>query len=169
MKRILYPLLLALAAAIIPWQPGTGSAAGLTFGTVISAINQTPTVVATLPSSVLTVSVVDVNQISPQDPCPTSTPGDPCWPPAYYNAIGQNASAILSLRSALGAVQTTGCTSDLTCLGTVGQALSAQNISMNTVVTATIANAQLLVYYDSNPTSCVTSPSTTTCIPPNPI
>ena len=167
MRRLVYPLVLAVAAAIIPWQAGTGSADGLTFGNVVSAINQTRTVVATLPSSVLTVSVVDVNQITPGDPCRRSLLGDPCWPPAYYNAIGRNAAAILSLRSALGGVHSTGCSTDLTC--SVGLSLYEQNVSMNTVVAATIANAQLLVYYDSNPTDCVTSPSSTSCIPPSPI
>jgi hypothetical protein len=133
----------------------------LTFGRVIKAINHTDAAVEALGQT----TSIPLDQVTLVDITPIVTPPSPITPPnpirAFHRAIARNAEDILTLRAALPSLQLTSSPTDCggQCIlpATVGDLLASQNVSVESIATATFSGSRLTIYFSpSDP--CVQDP-----------
>jgi hypothetical protein len=137
-----------------------------TAGSVISAINHTGDTVTALQSiegiSVQSIPVIDVEDLFPPGPCFGGNlhPPSPCRTDALFNAVANNADAILQLRPLLdnlailpSSTLDTGCGN----ICTIAALLDADHVSIDQVLTAQFEASRLVIYYFP-PSLCVAHP-----------
>lgn len=113
--------------------------------------------------SVQSIPVIDVEDLFPPSPCFGGNlhPPSPCRTDALFNAVANNADAILQLRPLLENLEILpSSTLDTGCgdICTIGALLDADHVTIDQVLTAQLEASRLVVYYYHPPSPCVAHP-----------